>query len=58
MTTITLMAAIENGLKQLEKGVKKVEVDAYYSDAFGDRKVELSIYWAGPVARIDIKGLK
>jgi hypothetical protein len=54
---LTVTEAIESGLKQLTKGVKKVEADAYY-DALWGGKVEVVMYWVGKVARIDIKGLK
>ena len=47
-----------DGLRLLERGTKKVELEAYYSDAFGDKKVQVSMYWVGSVVRIDIKGLK
>ena len=51
-----LMRAIENALATLKSGTKRVDIDA--QDEESGTEVEVTAYWAGTVARIDIKGLK
>ncbi len=43
----------------IEEGCKKFEAGAFWEKPIGGgRRVEVSVYWASTVARIDIKGLR
>jgi len=60
MEKLNLADAVAKGLQSLSEGAKRFDAEAvmWVSGFLEEKVVKVSIYWVGPVARIDIKGLK